>query len=209
MGQTIMHPYAPPRRKSAAGIVVGMFLGFGFLLMLVVVGAIGFVLLARNESHHMRAVVEQERAQRMAIKARVQAEAVRHRALEESGRKIIRPGRLSIPHRGGTKAEADQSYLDKSTPYAALPEKEPIQVANREITLALDQNGDVTMDGKTLTKPLKPLLRDAVKGRESAVSVVIKADKNCKFQHVAQVLSFCQDLDIRSVRIAVADAETD
>ena len=82
---------------------------------------------------------------------------------------------------------------------------QPIQVARREITIQLDDKGHLKMDDKPVEgKQLKNLLRNAGKGRESAIAVTIKADKKCMFEHVATVLSVCQELDISNVKITTA-----
>ncbi len=182
-----MQPYAPPRRRSGAGAIIGTILVIGFLFVgLVVAAGIAFVVLAKNETRHVRVMVERERAVSQMQQARAHADAQRARAVE--------PARPTMPHRPVMK-----------TPTAEV-EKEPIRVANRDITVELNQDGKITMDGKPIeSDQLKSTLRDAGKGRESAVSVLIKADKKCLFEHVASVLAVCQELDIPNVRITARE----
>ncbi len=155
-------------------------------MSLIVIGGVAFFAMARSESRHVQVMVERERAMRQSQQARAQMEAVRSRVLD---------------------LDQARPRLDKLTPLveasAAPATREPIRVANREITIELNQDGKITMDGKPVElEQFQPALRDANKGRESALSVLVKADKQCRFEHVAAVLAVCQELDIPNVRIS-------
>ncbi len=214
-----MHSYAPPRRRSSVGVVLGILFVVGLIFMgLIVVGAIFFLSAtsaARSEAVHARAMVAQERAMRELERARTYQDQREHvlDAVPQAYEMPAAAAESAASTDGAAAAITYQSYPSNVNPYApasaAAQEEhaeEPIRVANREITIELNQDGQVSMDGQLIELAnLESALRSAISGRESAVSLVIKADKKCLFEPVAEVLSICKTVDIPSVRIAARD----
>lgn len=193
-----MQSQAPPRRKSSAGIVlVILFLFVAFIVGGLLLAGVGAVIFARAEAQQAHAVAQRERA--MAEAQRLRAEMESHRdQLEQQRQRIVNPSHAA----GHEHAIAEQIAQDHSM----KPENEPIRVANRELTLQVDAEGNIEVDGKEIKRDqLKQYLRDASKGRETALTVTVKADKKCLFGHVASVLSICQELDVANVRVATLD----
>jgi biopolymer transport protein ExbD len=185
-----MQPHAPPRRKSSVGIIFAVLLVVGFFFMCVVVlAAVGAMVFARAETSRAHAVAQHERALRHVEQARMEVES--HRNAAHAHERLQR----TFP----------PPQVVRETP-AANRTMQPIQVARREITIQLDDQGKLKMDNKPVEgKQLKNLLRNAGKGRESAIAITIKADKKCQFEHVATVLSVCQELDFPNVKITTAE----
>jgi biopolymer transport protein ExbD len=183
-----MRSQAPPRRKSSAGIIfLILFLFAMFAFGLLLLACVGAFIFARAEAQRSHAVARREMAR---------AEAEERRAEIESFRDQV-------------EVQRQQAISDARSAFKASAEKaeeEPIRVAQRELTLLLDADGNIEADGKAVEKDqLKKFLRDANKGRETALTVTIKADRQCLFDHVAKVLSVCQELDVANVRVATRD----
>ncbi len=122
---------------------------------------------------------------------------------------------------GETHRHAEPSYQSNpygSTPYGAEPglygEAEAVEhahhssiwVANREITVEIDAEGQVQIDGKAVEQDhLETTLREASEGRKSALIVTVQAAPECRFEQVNRVLSICQELEIANVRIRASE----
>ena len=187
----------PPRRKSSAGplFVIVLLFGFLFLGVLVVAGA-GVFFLANTRVSHARALAERELARHQVERVRATAERVRATAEQNLSRAQTELERATAHNRPEVEPDA--------APVPAAPE--PIVVASREITVKLDQEGNIEADGKSLDlEQLKAMLQDASKGRETALGVTVKADKQCLFEHVASVLNLCKEAKVSTVRIATVD----
>ena len=167
--------YAAPPRRSSFGTVILLFLllGFTFLIGLAVAGAVAFSF-ARAETHRAQAIAEREMAMRQVEEAR----------------------RLVEQQRSQTERVAEEKLLPESSPPEAVmgmdpaPAKQPIRVAQREITVRLDEAGKINVDGTVCELPqFKDMLAQAVKGREDVILLTVQADPRCVFEHVSAVLS--------------------
>jgi biopolymer transport protein ExbD len=215
---------APPRRSSAGTVLIILFLvGFAFLIALVVagVGALMFTR-ARVSQQEFRAVAAMQQAE--AARMRVQAE------LQQ--RMLAAPGEAQ-PYQSGpvTLVPQDQPIIPPATPplstmpveanlggtppsYAselAVPAELPaitssIRIANREMSVQLDAEGKIQVDGAACElAQLKETLQKAGEGRQDDLVLVVKADKQCRFEHVAAVLAVCKELNLPHVRISAVD----
>jgi biopolymer transport protein ExbD len=182
----------PPRRRSTGTvIVVVLLLGFLLLVGLAVLGA-GLLVFASARAHEVRMIVRQDVA-RQVEEARARAEEARARAeniRERLGAKSDEP--FGPPPQAVVEAEPAE------TPEAAGS----IRIANREVTIQLDEGGKIQVDGTACElSQLKDLLAKAGEGRENAMVVVVNADKRCLFEHVAAVLAVCKELNLPLVRV--------
>jgi biopolymer transport protein ExbD len=184
----------PPRRRSAGGIVLAIFLlGFLFLIGVAVFG-IGVLTFFRADAHRAQVIVQRDMAMRQVEEARARAEQLRARA-EEAGNRVAAEAHDALAR----VAEA----TDLAAPTETDAEKGSIRVAEREVTIQLDETGKIQVDGKACELPqLKELLNGAGQGREDAIIVIVKADKRCLFEPVAGVLAVCKELGLPHVRIA-------
>lgn len=187
----------PPRRRSTGTAILVVFLmGFMFLVGLAVVG-VGVLVFTRARAHEVRAVVQHDMALRQAEEARLRAEQVR--------------AQVEAIHAQVAEATQDASaFPPQATPEVTLyaePAETPatdssIRIANREVTIRLDEEGKIQVDGTACGLPqLKEQLAKAGEGRENAIVVVVNADKRCLFEHVAGVLAVCKELNLPDVRV--------
>jgi len=89
---------------------------------------------------------------------------------------------------------------------APAPVASPMAQAapQREITITLDADGNITVNGESATADrLNDVLKEAQQGE--AVTAVIKADRRCDFGHVAAVQDACLESGIEAIRFAVAE----
>ncbi|MHB8863710.1 MAG: hypothetical protein ACYC6N_15005, partial [Pirellulaceae bacterium] len=132
-----MSSAAPPRKKSAGTVILLiLLLGFLLLLGLIVAGVVGFAI--------ARARVHQAQARAMS-----QHEiALRHRRFDESRQRLPPDHRVKSPLVSAAEAEIEPMAMDPSIAVAGqAPAKEPIRVAQREITVQLDETGKISVDG--------------------------------------------------------------
>ena len=185
---------APPRRSSIGTVIVVMLLlGFMFLVGLAVIG-VAVLVFARAETHRAQAIRQRDVAMRRVEEARARVEHLRTQA-EQTGQTVEAEARDVF-----TKA----TETVKETPPAEM--KDSLRVADREITIQLDEGGKIQVDGTAYELPqLKEMLEKAGQGRENAIIVLVKADKRCLFGPVAGVLAVCKELDLPHVRIAALD----
>lgn len=186
-----MHYDAPPR-KSSAGTVITVFLVLGCLMLVGLATAFFGVMLFAREGRS-RAMVQQAIAMERAeeARARARAEELSARA-EQMGQRAATLAREHAAEATDAAATAELAKPDHS-----------IRVADREITIQLDEAGKIQVDGAACETPqLNELLAGAVQGREDAIIVIIKADKRCLFESVAGVLAVCKELHLPHVRIA-------
>jgi biopolymer transport protein ExbD len=179
--------YPDPRHgRGSAGVIIATVLALGVCVMIaLVVLGLFFVGVSRTAVHTAHEAALQARVAEQAAEAQLRASVERldHEILEQ--------------HPVPPVVEAKEP--------AQPPARDPdmIPVAQREITLQLDQEGQVTMDGQIVPiDELETALANARKGRESTLSVVVRADAQCRFQYVAAVLEICKKVDLPNVQVA-------
>jgi precorrin-6B methylase 2 len=180
--------YAAPPRKSSFGTVILLIflLGFTFLIGLAVAGAVAFSF-ARAEMHRAQAIAEREMAMRQV----------------EEARRLVEQQRAQVERATAQKLLPESGPADAVMGMEPAPAKQPIRVAQREITVRLDEVGKINLDGTACELPqFKEMLAQAVKGRENVVLLTVQADPRCVFEHLAAVLAVCRELDVPHVRIA-------
>jgi biopolymer transport protein ExbD len=102
------------------------------------------------------------------------------------------------------RAQADQARQRTGEVRAELGE-EPMP--SPQVTVELDQDGELKINGaaiefsKMLDK-LKALAAD----EPASITMEVRADKQCPFQHVAELISACQEVGIARFRFSTLDA---
>jgi len=196
----MMQTHTPPQPKRSSGILVGILLFLGVLLLgAMILLATGAVFFARTKAHQVHRMADQAHA--MAQVERMQAEhehRARRQTLEEQTERAESPAHRLAESMAETPRAA-------APPSSSTGEAEStIRVANREVTLTLDHEGNIQLDDKPVKLDrLSNVLGDISKGRESVLIVTVRVDKRCLFQRVAAVLEACQELDIHGVRLAL------
>ena len=78
---------------------------------------------------------------------------------------------------------------------ADLDDIEPATV--EQITIAVDNDGNASVDGKSMQPDeLRNELRTISDESSGHLSVVLQVDDQCRFEHVARVLSVCEEAGI-------------
>ena len=101
-------------------------------------------------------------------------------------------------------AEEDRE-LDVRLPTAS--EARPLVLKPQDIELSIDKNGHYSLSaGRTMElEELEAILSRAAVNNPLTQSVVIRADRDCSWNHVAQALSVCYRVGLRDVKTSVAD----
>lgn len=206
-----------PRRSSCGVVLLCLFLfGFAMLVAIVLAGVLVFGF-ARAEHRVQQAVAAEEMARSQAVHA--QAVANMERA-ERQARDMAAQGEAAAAEAAAVDAAASAGAETANTnedataqpnaesppgPEAPSPPQE-IRVAQREVTVSLNAEGKLQVDGGDCEfAQLKDVLSQAIKGREEAVRLTVRVDKRCVFEHVSAVLAVCRELDVRDVRITDLD----
>jgi biopolymer transport protein ExbD len=106
----------------------------------------------------------------------------------------------------GAEVEVKQMEARVVPPAPAVAPVPIVAAPQREITIALDTDGGITVDGESATvERLKDVLKEAQQG--AAVTVAVQAARRCDFGHVAAVQDACRECGIQSIRFAVAEED--
>ena len=85
-------------------------------------------------------------------------------------------------------------------------EAKPLIAKPKELIVNVDAEGHYIVQQAKLTEPdLLRVLEQAHTDNPGRASVVIRADKNCRWQRVATVMNLCNKAKIRDYRVSVAD----
>ena len=86
-----------------------------------------------------------------------------------------------------------------------LPEADPDNadsVNGQQITIAIDKDGRTSVDGKSMQPDeLRNKVRTMSDESSGNLSVVVQVDEQCRFEHVARILSLCEEAGIESPRL--------
>jgi hypothetical protein len=179
--------YDEGRNSGASGdaiVIAGVLVVFLLVLGLLAVG-VGAVFFVRTRAVEQQAIVARERAVVEAERARrVQAEAQRARD-------------LSSTKRDGAGALEGETQGDP---------KGSDTIGFRQLTIQIGEDGDIQADGDALDLgSLKEKLRALRGDEDTTLKIVIQVDHRCVFQHVAAVLSVCDETGINNVRVAASE----
>lgn len=197
--------YAPPPRRSSFGVVLLCLFLFGFAMLVAVVLA-GVVVFgfARSERRVHQAMAAEELARTQAVHARAVAEMER---AERQAQDLVTHGEAEVVAAEAAAAVAEDVDASSQTA-AATPatssdaDKQPIRVAQREVAVSINAEGQIQVDGSVCElSQLKDVLGQAISGREEALRLVVKVDRQCIFEKLSAVLAICRELDVRDVRI--------
>jgi len=89
------------------------------------------------------------------------------------------------------------------------PEADPDNadsVNGQQITIAIDKDGNTSVDGKSMRPDeLRNELHTMNAGSSDQLSVVVQVDDQCRFEHVAAILSLCEEAGIENPRLTATD----
>jgi biopolymer transport protein ExbD len=85
-------------------------------------------------------------------------------------------------------------------------EAKPLIAKPKELIVNVDAEGHFIVQQAKLTEPdLFKVLEQAHVDNPGRASVIIRADKNCRWQRVASVMNLCNKAKIRDYRVSVTD----
>ena len=99
-----------------------------------------------------------------------------------------------------------EAELDRDQLLAEADLDNADSVNGRQITIAIDQEGNASVDGKLMQPDeLQHELRTMIDESRSQLSVVVQVDDRCLFKHVAEILSLCEEAGIEISRLTASD----
>jgi biopolymer transport protein ExbD len=103
-----------------------------------------------------------------------------------------------------TKVAEAERELSVQLPEAS--EAQPITVKPREMILNVDAEGSYFVTAKRVTLPqLDQILQAAWAKNPGRASVVIRADKRCRWESVVAAMNSCQKANIRDFRVTTRE----
>jgi biopolymer transport protein ExbD len=175
------------QKQSATGSLIALVLLLGFLFLgaLLVVGVGGYLFMY------------QARAKQMAHAERARAEIAQLRAREAQ----------ALLEQAQAAATAQSSFLkahDRAN--AKLNEIETMvddwSLGQAEVTIHMDENGELKLGDEAVDlDTLKTRLAAASEYGSTKVVAAIQVDKQCRFEHVSNVLSICKELKISDISV--------
>jgi biopolymer transport protein ExbD len=85
----------------------------------------------------------------------------------------------------------------------------PMTSAPKQRTISVEEDGAVELDGEGVSLPELTAKLTAAQSEYPQLSVVIRGDAACAFQHVAAALAACKDAHIAELAITVKIAQGD
>jgi biopolymer transport protein ExbD len=103
-----------------------------------------------------------------------------------------------------TRFAEEEREMDVMLPDAS--EAQPLTARPREVFINIDENGRYYVTGKLLTQEeLYPVLKHAAINNPGRQSVIIRADKRCRWQFVVAAMNACQKAKIRNYRVTTRE----
>ncbi len=103
-----------------------------------------------------------------------------------------------------TRFAEEERELDVLLPDAS--EAQPLTSKPRELFINIDDRGRYYVSGKILSlKELFPILKAAWVNNPGRASVVIRADKRCRWEFVVAAMNACTKANIRDYRVATCE----
>ena len=104
-----------------------------------------------------------------------------------------------------TKFAEVERDIDLNLPEVAAAA--PLTSAPKQRVVSIQADGQVLLDGEEIALPALTKLLKAAQQEYPQLSVVIRGDATCAFQHVAAALSACKDANISELGITVKLAQ--
>jgi hypothetical protein len=162
------------------------------VLGVIIFGGASYVWLMRVRTAERAAVAEREYARAVMASRIAQSDAMLRDARE-------------VEEDQQLQAFDDAQHTMPKIPDMKLLDVAPAGAAEPDIAIAIDENGNVSMEGASEISlaSLGDKLKELAAENEAAITVVIAADDGCDFRHVADVVRQCEGIGIGKVRIAV------
>ena len=104
-----------------------------------------------------------------------------------------------------TRFAEEERELEVRLPTAS--EARPLVLKPKDIELSIDQEGKYALNaGRAMSlQEIEAMLAQASVSNPLTQSVVIRADRNCSWDHVAQALNVCYRAGLRDVKTSVSE----
>jgi biopolymer transport protein ExbD len=103
-----------------------------------------------------------------------------------------------------TRFAEEERELDVLLPEAS--EAQPLTSKPRELFINIDEDGRYYVTGKIVTLgELQPLLHAAYVNNPGRASVVIRADRRCRWEFVVSAMNACNRAKIRDYRVSTKE----
>src|SRR4029079_5852784 len=82
----------------------------------------------------------------------------------------------------------------------------PLTMPPRQVVISVDAEGKYSVEGQPRTdSQLHDILKLAATADPGNVTVNIRADKRCRWQYVAAIMSHCNQVNIRNYKVSVSE----
>ncbi len=103
-----------------------------------------------------------------------------------------------------TRLDEEDRQMDIVLPQAS--EAMPITAKPKELFVNVNREGEFQISGQQLAREeLEGTLRQAAVDNPGRQTVIIRADKQCLFEHVVTVMDLCNRTGIASYRVATTE----
>ena len=101
-----------------------------------------------------------------------------------------------------TKFEEEEREMKINLPQAS--EAKPLSAKPRELFINIDEKGNFVVDTRVLNaEGLNRVLKQATRDNPQGRPVIIRADKNVVFQHVATAMNLCNLHRLHDYKVAI------
>ena len=172
--------YENQESRSSGATMAIIFVVVFLLLAGVAVLVVGGFLFVRTTRMQQRAMMERDRA--------MQAEVMARQTVEE-----MEAVQAELVESMGAGREAEKAIAESPQP-------------ELQFVIRMDKNGEMTADGESLAlERLATMLKAVVATKDIRVIVDVRADEQCAFGKVQEVVSLCQDCGVERFRIRTLD----
>ncbi len=99
-----------------------------------------------------------------------------------------------------------QAEQEREQLLAEADPDEPDSATVRQVTIAIDKDGNASVDGNSMQlDELQSQLRTISDESSDQLSAVIQVDDKCRFEHVARILSLCEEAGIARPKLESSD----
>ena len=212
------------RDVGGPAMVLGVLIA-GALVLLAGGGVMLFRVRASAERDRAMALVAEERAivavqaEKQAREAAMQAEKERQaeRASEAPSDKTPSDSTPSDSTPSDSTPAGDVLEIDLGSEIDAsafLAEAPPITASRaQQLIIAIDMSGGASIEGKAHSlEQLDARLEEEkakLAGASESLAVMIRAHRQCPFEHVVAIMDLCQKLDVQDVNLGIEEASSE
>ena len=99
-----------------------------------------------------------------------------------------------------------EAELERHQLLAESDSDEPNSATVQQLTIAVDKDGHTSVDGNSMPlDELQTQLRTMSDGSSGQLSVVVQVDGQCRFEHVAKIMSLCEGAGIGRTQLESLD----